>query len=207
VAELDEYWRLHFQADSSNNWSFDPCGFSATEIDFITETTASATTPASGHSTFFVDTTSGAPCTKDSSGSTHCAVGLRVCMLQVGDGTNTVVSGDYAPFKTSSCYIPYAATILEIELQSDAGTPSVLLERRRGAATLADLLSGALPAAGTTRTCARSTISTTCYDGTTSSGSITLSNTTLAAGDILEVKNGTASTETSTRIAITFQPN
>jgi hypothetical protein len=68
----------------------------------------------------------------------------RTCMIQVGDGTNTVVTGDYSPFKTGACYVPYAATIVEVNIQSDAGTPSVLLQRRRGAATLADLLSGAL---------------------------------------------------------------
>jgi hypothetical protein len=196
-----------FKLDSSNNYSYDGCGFVTTELDFITEACSSATLPASGHSTVCVDTASGFIGTKDSAGVVHLPSGLRTCMLQVGDGTNTVVSGDYAPFKTSACYIPYAATILEVEIQSDAGTPSVLLERRRGAATLADLLSGALAAAGTTRTCARAAISSTCYDGTTSSGSITLSNSTLAAGDILEVKNGTASTETSMRIMITFQPN
>jgi hypothetical protein len=131
----------------------------------------------------------------------------RVCMLQVGDGTNTVASGDYSPFKVSSCTVPYAATIVEINLQSDAGTPSVVLERRRGAATLADLLSGALAAAGTTHTCALTGTSGTCIDGTTSSGTITLSNTGLNAGDVIEVKSGTASTETSMRIAVVFTVN
>jgi hypothetical protein len=125
----------------------------------------------------------------------------RVCMLQVGDGTNTVVSGDYSPFKVASCTIPYAAHVVEINIQCDAGTPSMLLERRRGAATLADLLSGALASAGTTHTCALAGTSGTCIDGTTSSGSITLSNAALTAGDVIEMKSGTASTETSCRIA------
>jgi hypothetical protein len=131
----------------------------------------------------------------------------RTCMIQVGDGTNTVVTGDYSPFKTGACYVPYAATIVEVNIQSDAGTPSVLLQRRRGAATLADLLSGALAAAGTTHTCALAGLSGTCIDGTTSSGSITLSNTSLNAGDVIEVKSGTASTETSMRIAVVFTVN
>jgi hypothetical protein len=125
----------------------------------------------------------------------------RVCMLQVGDGTNTVVSGDYSPFKVSSCTIPYAAHVVEVNIQCDAGTPSILIERRRGAATLADLLSGALASAGTTHTCALAGTAGTCIDGTTSSGSITLSNAALNAGDVIEMKSGTASTETSCRIA------
>jgi hypothetical protein len=128
-------------------------------------------------------------------------------MIQVGDGTNTVVTADYSPFLTGACYIPYAATIVEVNIQSDAGTPSVQLERRRGAATLADLLSGALAAAGTTHTCAMSSTSQTCIDGTTSSNSITLSNTSLNAGDVIEVKSGTGSTEKSMRIAVTFTVN
>jgi hypothetical protein len=141
--------------------------------------------------------------------STQTAVvnNRRACSLQVGDGTNTVVTADYSPFKVASCKVPYAATIVEIDLQSDAGTPSVLLERRRGAATLADLLSGALAAAGTTPTCALTGTSGTCIDGTTSSGSITLSNTGLNAGDVIEVKSGTGSTETSTRITIIWTVN
>jgi hypothetical protein len=124
------------------------------------------------------------------------------CMMQVGDGTNTVVSADYSPFKVNACKIPMAAHIVEIDVQTDSGTPSVVLERRRGAATLADLLSGALAAAGTTWTCAMSSTGATCIDGTTSSGSITTSNTALNAGDVIEVKSGTGSTETSMRISV-----
>lgn len=131
----------------------------------------------------------------------------RTCMIEVGDGTNTVVTSDYSPFIQGSCTVEQASTIVEVNLQADAGTPSVLLERRRGAATLADLLSGALAANGTTVTCARSGTSATCYDGTTSSGSITTSNTSLNAGDRIEVKSGTASTEKRLRITITYTVN
>jgi hypothetical protein len=131
----------------------------------------------------------------------------RTCMMTVGDGANTVASGDYAPFKVNRCYIPYAATIVEVLLQSDAGTPSVQLQKRHGASTVTDLLSGALAAAGTTKTCAMSATSQTCIDGTTSSGSITVSTTSLAAGDYIEVKSGTASTETNMTIAVTFTVN
>jgi hypothetical protein len=151
----------------------------------------------------------GADMTNNTVTSTQTAVvnNRRTCMLQVGDGTNTVVTADYSPFKVNACYVPYAATIVEINIQTDAGTPSVVLERRRGAATLADLLSGALAAAGTTHTCALTGTSGTCIDGTTSSNSITLSNTGLNAGDVIEVKSGTGSTETSMRIAVVFTVN
>jgi hypothetical protein len=141
--------------------------------------------------------------------STQTAVvnNRRTCMMQIGDGTTTVVSADYSPFKVNACYFPYASTIVEINIQCDAGTPSILLERRRGAATLADLLSGALASAGTTHTCALTGTSGTCIDGTTSSNSITLSNTSLNAGDIVEIKSGTGSTEKSCRVATVVTVN
>jgi hypothetical protein len=131
----------------------------------------------------------------------------RVCALPVGDGTNTVVSGDYSPFKVGRCIIPYAATIVEVFAQSDAGTPSFQLQRRVGASTVTDILSGALATAGTTKVCAKTGTSATCIDGTTSSGSITISTTSLSAGDILEVKSGTASTEKRTDIFVVFTVN
>jgi hypothetical protein len=131
----------------------------------------------------------------------------RTCVITVGDGTNTVVSGDYSPFKTNSCFIPYAATIVEVTLQADAGTPSVQLEKRHANTTLTDILSGALAANGTTVTCALTSTSGTCIDGTTSSGSITISTTAIAAGDYIEVKSGTGSTEKNMRIAVTFTVN
>jgi hypothetical protein len=94
----------------------------------------------------------------------------------------------------------YPATLVEVNIQCDAGTPSILLQRRRGASTVADLLSGALASAGTTHTCAMSSTGATCIDGTTSSGSITVTNTSLNAGDVIEVKSGTGSTEKRCRI-------
>jgi hypothetical protein len=272
------YWRnasntadCGLRVDSSNNWVFDSCGFSATEINFTGETTGAASTPSAGYTTF-VNSANGEVCTKDTGGTVVCpgsgsgsvtniattspisggpitttgtiscptcvvasspGAGVahfagstqtvtsssvvssdmavvntrRTCSIQVGDGTNTVVSGDYSPFKAPSCKVPYAATIVEIDIQTDAGTPTILLERRRGAATLADLLSGALAANGTTTMCALGSTSGTCIDGTTSSGTITLSNTSLNAGDVIEVKSGTASTETSARISVVFTVN
>jgi hypothetical protein len=131
----------------------------------------------------------------------------RTCMMPVGDGTNTVASGDYSPFKAPRCFIPYAATIIEVTLQCNAGTPSIQFEKRNGASTVTDLLSAALAANGTTKTCAMTSTSGTCIDGTTSSGSITISTTSISAGDYLEIKSGTASTENRCDAAITFTVN
>jgi hypothetical protein len=131
----------------------------------------------------------------------------RTCMIPVGDGTTTVVSGDYSPFKAARCFFPYAATIVEVALQCDAGTPSIQFETRHANTTLTDILSGALAANGTTLTCALTSTSGTCIDGTTSSGSITISTTSIAAGDWIEVKSGTASTEKNCSAAFTVTVN
>jgi hypothetical protein len=131
----------------------------------------------------------------------------RVCMITIGDGVNTIQDADFSPFLQGRCYVPYAATIVEITLQGDAGTPTVLLQRRRDASTLADLLSGALAGAGTTETCAMASTSQTCLNGTTSSGTITLSNTALSAGDWIEVKSGTGSTAKALDVAVVYTVN
>lgn len=151
----------------------------------------------------------GSDMTNNTVTSTQMAVvnNRRVCALPVGDGTNTVVSGDYSPFKVGRCIIPYAATIVEVFAQSDAGTPSFQLQRRVGASTVTDILSGALATAGTTKVCAKTGTSATCIDGTTSSGSITISTTSLSAGDILEMKSGTASTEKRTDVFVVYTVN
>ena len=94
------------------------------------------------------------------------------------------------------------ATLLEINIQADGGTPSIMLERSRctsfsggacTAYTTVDLLSAALAtrSSGVDK-CALSSTSGTCQDGQTSSSSITIQNTTLLKGDIIRPKSGTA---------------
>lgn len=117
----------------------------------------------------------------------------RSCTIQTGsDNGAALVDADIAPQK-HQCYVPHAATITEIRVTADAGTPSVLLQRRRGGTTVADLMSGSLvTAAAGAAACVKSTISTPCADGTASSSTVTLSNTALAAGDEIETKTATA---------------
>jgi hypothetical protein len=117
----------------------------------------------------------------------------RTCMIIIGaDNGSVLVDSDIGP-QGQQCYIPAAATIVEINVRADAGTPSVLLQRRRGAATVANLSSAALTtAAAGAAACAMSSTSQTCIDGTTSSGTVTLSNTGLNAGDWIETVSGTA---------------
>jgi hypothetical protein len=123
----------------------------------------------------------------------NVTVTRRTCMIVIGaDNGAVLVDSDIGP-QLAQCYIPSAATIVEINTRSDAGTPSVLLQRRRGpgAGSVADIQSAALASASTGK-CAMSSTSQTCIDGTTSSATVTLSNTSLNAGDWIEVKSGTA---------------
>jgi hypothetical protein len=150
--------------------------------------------------------------TTSGSNATTAATKLRwkTCMISLGaDNASAVIAdADIGPQKRR-CFVPFASTITEITVSADAGTPNVLLQRRRGASTVADLLSGALAtAASGAVACAMASTAQTCYDGTTSSGSITLSNTTLNAGDYIELKSGTAGgTAKSMQIAVTFTIN
>ena len=117
----------------------------------------------------------------------------RTCMIIIGaDNGGALANADIAP-QGQQCYVSAASTIIEINVRADAGTPNVLLQRRRGAATVADLASAVLPtAAAGAAACAMSSTSQTCIDGTTSSGTVTLSNTGLNAGDWIETKSATA---------------
>ncbi|HWP84678.1 MAG TPA: hypothetical protein VNN17_05780, partial [Terriglobia bacterium] len=95
---------------------------------------------------------------------------------------------------TGRCDVPAAATLNEIAVYASGGTPSIILERWRpnGGAT-ADLLSGALATGSNgAYACARAAVSQTCISGITSSGSITISNTALSAGDVIRVKTPSA---------------
>ncbi len=100
---------------------------------------------------------------------------------------------------TGRCDAPAAAHLVEIRIRADTGTPSALLEKWHCSGftagtctgyTKTDLLSATLPAAtGGFNACATTTISQTCIDGSTSSGTITISTAVLAAGDIINVKS------------------
>jgi hypothetical protein len=133
----------------------------------------------------------------------------RTCMIVVGADNGAVLGNtDIAPLG-QQCYVPFAATIVEINVRADNGTPSVVVQRRRGASTTAVLLSATLATASSGgAACAMSAVSQTCIDGTTSSGSVTLSNMTLNAGDWIETSSATAGgTAKRMSIAVVYTVN
>ncbi len=108
---------------------------------------------------------------------------------------------------TGRCEIPVAAHIVEVGVwggtgtggtQAYTGTGAVQLTRYRpNGATTAAILSATLatPGSGANKACAVATISGTCINGLTSSGSVTLAGgatVTVNAGDLLYVSTATA---------------
>lgn len=140
------------------------------------------------------------------------ALTYRTCSITIGsDNASTVlVDADLGP-QGRICFIPQASTITEVTVASDAGTPSVQI-RKNVAGTTTSILSGALAAVGgggaSTIACAKTGTSATCLDGTTSSGTVTISTTSLAQGSWIELASGTAGgTAKRMSVAITYTVN
>jgi hypothetical protein len=146
----------------------------------------------------------------------------KTCVILVGaeNATNTIVNADLGP-QNNQCKVAEPSTVQEITLSVDNGssTTSVQVRKRHcstftsgscTAFTTTNLLSAALPAASTADAdaCAMSTTSATCIDGTTSSGTITVSTTALGAGDWIELASGTADgTSKRASISVTWTVN
>lgn len=124
------------------------------------------------------------------------------CRLSFGgDNAGPLVDSDLGP-QTKMCRVNAAATISEVAIGADAGVPSIQLRKRHCSGfssgtctgwTYTNILSGALAAVtGGFDSCAKSSTGQTCIDGTTSSGTITVSSTAVAAGDYIEPVSGTA---------------
>lgn len=124
----------------------------------------------------------------------------RSCDISVGDASSSIVvsNAQLGPQK-HFCKVPAAATVVEVDIDSDAGSPNVIVGRRRcttftggtcSAETAVNLVSSALAATSGYMGCSN-TGGTTGMDGGTTC-SATLQNTSLNAGDWLELVSGTA---------------
>jgi hypothetical protein len=115
----------------------------------------------------------------------------HVCMMNVGadNAAAVLVDGDLGP-QGRQCFVPYAATLKEIDVTADGGTPNVIV-RKNCAGTQTDLLSSALATAAAGGIACSQTSAVTGLDGATTC-SATLQNTSVAAGCWLELKSGTA---------------
>ena len=91
----------------------------------------------------------------DVSGAIHSDVGfngpgytnIKTCSIVVGadNASATIVNADLGP-QGGQCFIPVAATVIEITIKADNGTPNVVVQKEQGATPTA-LLSSALATA------------------------------------------------------------
>jgi hypothetical protein len=124
------------------------------------------------------------------SGSASLSNSIRVCSMIIGaDNGPALVNADLGP-KGNQCFVPFASTVIEIEVRADAGTPNIVIGRD-GSGARVNLLSSALTTAPSGGQACANTGGTTGVDGTTVCAA-TLQNTALAAGNWLYLVNGAA---------------
>lgn len=128
----------------------------------------------------------------------------RNCTIVVGaDNGVTLVNADLGP-QGKQCFIAAAATVNEITVAADAGTPNVIVRRITAGGSTANLTSSALATAAAGGVACSNTGGTTGIDGATTC-SATLQNTSLSAGVWLELISGTAGgTAKRMSISITY---
>jgi len=114
----------------------------------------------------------------------------RVCDMAIGDESGAVLTSAQLGPQKRMCYIPAAATIVEMDVAADAGVPSVIVGNN-AAGTVTNIVSAALATAASGGIACSNTGGTTGIDGATTC-SATLQNTSLAAGSYLELVSGTA---------------
>jgi hypothetical protein len=148
------------------------------------------------------------------------AMTRRTCIID--NDTQSATALVAANF-SGRCVIPAAATIVEVDViggtgvitgtpggPTVTGTGSVQIGKYtpNGGASTTSLLSGALATASGKACALTSTTSGTCINGTTSSNSVTISTTALAAGDVLYVSAATPdATQTFFTTVITYTVN
>ena len=125
------------------------------------------------------------------------------CSIVFGSNNGSaLVDADLGP-QGSLCQVPDNATLIEVGVSADGGTPSILPQRLRlnGASTV-DLLKAAL-ATGSSGAfaCSRATSSTS-INGTTACTN-TLQNTALSKGDWIQTKiNSTGAGGVAKRVSL-----
>jgi hypothetical protein len=113
------------------------------------------------------------------------------CNISIGDQSSgsAITNAQLGP-QSRLCFVPGAATVTEIEVAADGGTPNVIVGRNH-AGTITNLLSGALATAASGGIACSNTGGTLGLDGATTCTN-TLQNTSLAQGDYIELVSGTA---------------
>ncbi len=114
----------------------------------------------------------------------------RVCDIPVGDTSASALTNAQLGPQSRVCFVPAASTIVEMDVNADASTPNVIVARNHSG-TIANIVSGALATAASGGIACTNTGGTTGINGATTCTN-TLQNTSLSAGDYLELVSGTA---------------
>jgi hypothetical protein len=114
----------------------------------------------------------------------------RICDIPVGNQAESAITNAQLGPQRRLCFIPTAATIVEMDVAADDGTPNVIVGLNH-AGTVSNIVSSALATATSGGIACSNTGGTTGIDGATKC-SATLQNTSVAAGDYLELVSGTA---------------
>lgn len=131
----------------------------------------------------------------------------RTCAMIIGadNASSALADADIAP-QGRQCWVPYASTVVEVDVAADAGTPNVIV-RKNTAGSGSNLLSSALATASAGGIACSNAGGTTGLDGATTC-SATLQNTSIAAGAYLETISATAGgTAKRMSIFITYTVN
>jgi hypothetical protein len=110
--------------------------------------------------------------------------------IPVGDTSGSAITNAQLGPQSRMVIVPRAGTVTEIDVTGDAGTPNVIIAKNH-AGSITNLLSSALATASSGGIACSKTSGVTGLDGVTTC-SATLQNTSLAAGDYLELVSGTA---------------
>lgn len=164
--------------------------------NFVLATSPTLVTPALGTPTALVLTsatglpTAGLVNNAVTSAKMAVANTYRTCDVPVGDTSASALTNAQLGPQSRICFMPAAATIIEMDVNADAGTPTVIVGRNR-AGTIVNIVSSALATAASGGIACSNTGGTTGLNGATTCSS-TLQNTSLNAGDYLELVSGTA---------------
>jgi hypothetical protein len=199
----DEWWCY-----ATNSWkkTLSVTGSGPYQVSGATGTMPAA--PASGTVACYFDSTLNTQVCEDSSGNswqmvketTLADIQERSCDISIGDASSSsAVSNNQLGPQKHACKIAATSAVLEVDVESDGGSPSVIVGRRRctawssgtcSAETVANLVSSAVVSSSGYMGCSNAGGTTGLDGGTTCSG--TLQNASLNAGDWLELVSGTA---------------
>lgn len=121
--------------------------------------------------------------------SISSSIKYRICDIPINDTSGSAITSAQMGPQSRICFIPSSSTIVEMDVNADAGTPNIIVGRNH-AGTITNIVSSALATAASGGIACSNIGGTTGLNGATTC-SATLQNTSIVAGDYLELVSGT----------------